>query len=128
MYRSQVLVIHKPFIAFNTSEVGVLTQLFREHCDNKGLFLPAEEKQFRRPRTRELAVASVEYYRAFLFDIRAGVFNVVFSVFVFSVVLMCFDAVYMFLMCVVLFDMRLVFFICFVMLFTACLCFFQWVC
>lgn len=48
---SEVIVLHKPAINFNQQEADEVVDLFREHVNKRGLELPEETKNFRRPRT-----------------------------------------------------------------------------
>lgn len=47
----EVVVIHKPALLFDDHERTKVVQILREHVEGKGLFMPVESYEFRRPRT-----------------------------------------------------------------------------
>lgn len=47
----ECLVMHKPDMVFGPDEVGQIMRLIRQHVNERGIELPPEGRQFRRPRT-----------------------------------------------------------------------------
>jgi len=47
----ECLVMHKPDMVFGPDEVGPIMKLIRQHVNERGIELPPEGRQFRRPRT-----------------------------------------------------------------------------
>eukprot|EP00929_Paragymnodinium_shiwhaense_P104597 TRINITY_DN6916_c0_g1_i2.p1 TRINITY_DN6916_c0_g1~~TRINITY_DN6916_c0_g1_i2.p1 ORF type:complete len:907 (-),score=214.76 TRINITY_DN6916_c0_g1_i2:75-2795(-) len=47
----EVLIMHKPFVNFNDSEVVDFSKMLKQHVEEKGLYMPPELRRFRRPRT-----------------------------------------------------------------------------
>jgi ABC-type multidrug transport system fused ATPase/permease subunit len=47
----EILVCHKPAVSFNEEEAEKIVLALLKHCDERGLELPEDQRQFRRPRT-----------------------------------------------------------------------------
>lgn len=48
---AEVMVMHRPLLAFHEEAENTIFQLMREHVDNRGLGMPSESMKKRRPRT-----------------------------------------------------------------------------
>merc|ERR1719436_1364597 len=58
----EVLVIHKPTIAFNRQESEQMIAKLRQHVDERGLALPEQERAQRRPRTVFFSLSQVDTF------------------------------------------------------------------
>lgn len=57
----EVLVIHKPLVAFNEEEQRQIMSLLVKHAEQRGLELPELQRRFRRPRTVFFSASSKNY-------------------------------------------------------------------
>jgi len=48
---TECMMMHMPFIYFSDQEARQMVRVIRAHVDERGLGLPKEDRQFRRPRT-----------------------------------------------------------------------------